>query len=57
MHNLEKGGSMQLTKKELLTITGGAIDWTVAAIIGSAVTFITGIIDGFLRPIKCNLWN
>lgn len=46
---------MELGKEELLKITGGGIDWSVAALIGSAITFITGIIDGFLRPIKCNL--
>lgn len=46
---------MILDKTELLEIKGGAVKWTVVAIVGSAITFITGVIDGFLRPIKCNL--
>ncbi|MBR3362799.1 MAG: class IIb bacteriocin, lactobin A/cerein 7B family [Bacilli bacterium] len=45
---------MYLTKKELLEINGGAVNWTVVSIIGTAITFIAGIIDGYLNPIKCN---
>ncbi len=45
---------MELTKNELLQITGGAIDLGLLTAIGAAITFIAGVIDGFLRPIKCN---
>lgn len=45
---------MVLNSDELKQISGGAINWTVASIIGAAITFIAGIVDGFIRPIKCN---
>ena len=44
---------MQLTKKELNEISGG-ISIKLAIIIGGAITFIIGIIDGIIRPLKCN---
>ena len=44
---------MILTKNELLKITGGSINWTTISIIGTIVTFVAGLIDGYLRPIKC----
>ena len=43
-----------LTDKELCEVSGGAIKWTVALIIGSVITFIAGIVDGYFRPLKCN---
>ncbi len=45
---------MILTEKELLKIEGGSINWTTISIIGTIVTFIAGLVDGYLRPIKCN---
>lgn len=44
---------MTLTKNELLKVTGGSINWTAISIVGTIVTFIAGLIDGYLRPIKC----
>lgn len=43
-----------VTDKELMNINGGGI--TIGAVIGisAAVVFITGIIDGFVNPEKCN---
>lgn len=43
-----------LTDNELLNINGGAIKWTLGFIIGAAITFIAGVIDGYLRPLRCN---
>lgn len=43
-----------LEKKELLQITGGGINISLAAGIGAIVTFIAGIINGYVNPIKCN---
>lgn len=43
-----------LTDKELNLINGGAIKWTIGLAIGSLITLIAGIIDGYLRPLKCN---
>lgn len=43
-----------LSDKELKNINGGAINWTSGIIIGSILTLIAGIIDGYFRPLKCN---
>jgi lactobin A/cerein 7B family class IIb bacteriocin len=43
-----------LSDKDLSNINGGAIKWTLGLMIGSLVTLIAGIIDGYLRPLKCN---
>lgn len=45
---------MNYSKEELLKINGGAISWTVMGIIGGVVVFVIGLVDGFLRPLKCN---
>ena len=42
------------TDKELLEIQGGVVSWGLIAGIGSLVVFIIGVIDGYLRPLKCN---
>ena len=47
---------MYLTNQQLKQITGGAVNWTAISIIGTIVTFIAGVIDGYLNPIKCNKW-
>ena len=44
---------MKLTNNELLNIKGGSTNWTAISIVGTIVSFIAGIIDGYLRPIKC----
>lgn len=45
---------MALQDEELMTLTGGAIKFGLWTIIGGAITFIIGIIDGYLRPLPCN---
>ena len=43
----------KLTNNEMIkTIGGGISGWGVFAI-GTIVTFICGIIDGFSRPFRC----
>ena len=42
-----------LSKKELNEIQGGAIHWGVIGAIAGAVTFIIGVIDGIVNPLKC----
>ena len=44
----------ELTNQELQNVSGGAIKWAVVAGIAAGVAFISGIIDGFLRPFSCN---
>lgn len=43
---------MLLTNNELVNISGGGYKWCV--ILGAAMSFIIGIIDGYIRPLKCN---
>ncbi len=43
-----------LEKGELIQITGGAAKVGLIAAIISGVVFIIGVIDGYLRPKKCN---
>lgn len=42
----------KIEKKELLNISGGGLG--LGLIIGGAIVFIIGVIDGFMRPLKCN---
>lgn len=46
---------MQLTNEQLIQIEGGGIKWGILATIAGAVSFIFGIIDGYVRPASCNL--
>ena len=43
-----------LDNKELIMIEGGATKITVGILIASLITFLAGVIDGYLRPMKCN---
>lgn len=51
---MERIGRMILTKEELLAVQGGAASWTVALGIGAFITFLIGVVDGYLRPHKCD---
>ena len=42
-----------LTNDEMLNVTGGGVSWTLLGLLGTAVTLIAGIIDGYLRPLQC----
>lgn len=43
----------ELNDKELMAINGGfSIGLGIA--IGAGITFLIGVIDGFVRPLKCN---
>lgn len=41
-----------LKDEELMEIRGGVSAWLLFGI-ASGITFIVGIIDGFVRPLKC----
>lgn len=45
---------MALQDEELMSLTGGAIKYGLWTVIGGVITFIIGIIDGYLRPLSCN---
>ena len=44
---------MELTKDEMMNVSGGLGAWGIAGIIG-AVIFLVGVIDGYVRPLNCN---
>ena len=43
----------KLNKKDLMSVNGGGI-LAVGLLIGAGIVFIIGVIDGFMRPLKCN---
>ena len=43
----------RLNSEEMINIKGGAISFKVAALVGGAIVFIVGVIDGLLHPKKC----
>ena len=44
----------KLKSEEIKNIKGGGISILGFFGIGSLVTFLAGVIDGFARPLKCN---
>jgi len=44
---------MELSKEELNNISGGIALKSKIFIIGGLVSFIIGILDGFVRPTSC----
>ena len=45
---------MKLGNEELLNVSGGGISIGALAGIGALITFIIGIVDGYIRPEKCS---
>lgn len=43
---------MEVGIEDLKQIKGGG--WPLATIIGAGIVFLIGIIDGYVRPFKCN---
>ena len=44
----------KLTKEELKNVDGGGFSVGIAVSIVAGVTFIIGVIDGIIRPLRCN---
>lgn len=44
----------RLSKQELMEVNGGAIKWAIVGAIAAGVSFIIGVVDGIIRPLKCN---
>ena len=53
MKSLKKGEvlKMVLKKEELNEVIGGGISLSILGAIG---VFIAGVVDGFMRPLRCN---
>jgi len=43
-----------LSERELNEIYGGGFSFGLSIIIAGLITFAIGIIDGYVRPLKCN---
>lgn len=43
-----------IEEKELFQIKAGASKWTVGFVVGAVISFVAGLIDGFMRPLSCN---
>ncbi len=44
----------EINLQDLKDIKGGGISIWTGIGIGAIVTFLIGVIDGFVRPLKCN---
>ena len=57
---MERIDRMNLTKNELLNIQGGGVSFGLLTLLGAGIVFLIGVIDGYVRPLKCNqeeLWR
>ena len=54
---IKNGEKIVLTNNttELMNVKGGAVKATLGIIFISLATFIAGLIDGYIRPLKCNI--
>lgn len=44
----------KLKKNEMKDINGGAVRFSLVLALGALASFIVGLIDGYVRPLKCN---
>lgn len=45
-----------IIESELKEIKGG-VNWVIVGVGGSIISFIIGLVDGYLRPLKCRKNN
>lgn len=45
---------MELNAQELSSINGGGTKFGIYLAIGGLLSFLVGVIDGYLRPLSCN---
>lgn len=43
-----------MSDSKLYSISGGKSKYSILAIVGGLITFLIGVVDGFIRPTKCN---
>lgn len=44
----------EINNEELKKINGGGFSIGLGFLLGGIVTFLVGVIDGYVRPLKCN---
>ncbi len=42
-----------LTTEELLNVSAGAVSWGFITAMTGIIVFLIGVVDGYLRPLKC----
>ncbi len=45
-----------MNQEELMKIKGGT-NWVAIGVGSTLVSFLIGLLDGYLRPLKCNKWK
>ena len=45
--------NLKISDSELKKIDGGITVWAIVGIISAGI-FLVGLVDGFVRPLKCN---
>ncbi len=45
---------MEMNQKELMKVNGGGISFGLGLLISAGIVFLIGVVDGFVRPLKCN---
>lgn len=45
---------IKLNKNELMNVNGGDFSIGAGFLIGAGIVFLIGVIDGYVRPLKCN---
>lgn len=43
----------KIEKNNLKNIYGGGFSFSLAALIGAGITFLIGVVDGYVRPLAC----
>lgn len=43
----------EVQTKELKAVTGGGISMTAGTLIVAGITFLIGVVDGYIRPFHC----
>lgn len=43
----------RIEEQELKQIYGGGFSFGIAGLIGAGITFLIGVIDGYIRPLAC----
>lgn len=43
-----------LTSYEMTQVEGGKVNYNLIGVIGTLLTFLAGVIDGYMRPLRCN---
>lgn len=44
---------IKLSEEELKQINGGGFNIGIGLLIGAGISFIVGLVDGYIRPLAC----